>query len=135
MTARYEEIEHTADIALRAWGCDLRELFANVALGMFRLLAGPGEVTCSIKHRLSLAECDAETLLVAWLGELLHLHEQEGVVFVGFEMEEVTNTSLRATVRGGSPHEVLRHIKAVTFSGLQIRRTEKFYEATVVFDV
>ena len=135
MVARFEEIEHTADIALRARGDNLGQLFANAALGMTQLLAGSGEVSCCIEYRLTLTECDAETLLVAWLAELLYLHEREGVVFVDFEMEEVTNTDLRATVRGGRPQEVLRHIKAVTFSALGIVHAGEYFEVTVVFDV
>ena len=135
MIEGFEEIEHTSDIALRAWGNDLGELFANAALGMTHLIAGSGEVTCSIEHRVELAEYDAETLLVAWLGELLYLNERKGVVFAGFEMEEVTSTRLRALVRGGPPRELTRHIKAVTFSGLGILRNCDGFEVTVVFDV
>ena len=32
---RYEEIEHTADLAIKAYGRDMKELFANAAYGMF----------------------------------------------------------------------------------------------------
>ena len=135
MIAAFEEIEHTSDIALRAWGSDLGELFANAARGMTHLIADSGEVTCSIEHRVELAGCDAETLLVAWLGELLYLIERDGVIFADFEMEEVTNTHLRALVRGGPPRVLLRHIKAVTFSELGILRSSEGFEVTVVFDV
>ena len=36
---RYEEIEHTADVGIRAYGRDLDELFVNAAEGMFSLIA------------------------------------------------------------------------------------------------
>ncbi|MBL7092144.1 MAG: archease, partial [Candidatus Omnitrophica bacterium] len=36
---RYEIIDHTADIGLRAYGKDLKQLFANAACGMFGILA------------------------------------------------------------------------------------------------
>jgi SHS2 domain-containing protein len=41
MTKTFEEIEHTADLAIRAYGQDMRELFANAAYGMFALMAEP----------------------------------------------------------------------------------------------
>ena len=34
-----EEIEHTADLAIRVRGRDLSQLFANAARGMFGLMA------------------------------------------------------------------------------------------------
>ncbi|MBI4335989.1 MAG: archease, partial [Candidatus Omnitrophica bacterium] len=36
---KYEPIEHTADIGIRAYGRSLKELFENAALGMFGEIA------------------------------------------------------------------------------------------------
>ncbi|GAF71160.1 unnamed protein product, partial [marine sediment metagenome] len=36
---RYEQIPHTADIAIRVYGKDLKELFINAAYGMFDIIA------------------------------------------------------------------------------------------------
>jgi SHS2 domain-containing protein len=135
MNYHFEEIEHTADIAIRVWGHDLAELFANAAYGMACQLATPGMVDQTIKHRVELDAYDAETLLVSWLGELLYLSEREGCAFTDFEMLEVTPTHLRAVVRGGAVEEHRQHIKAVTFNELEILHTDVGYETTVVFDV
>jgi SHS2 domain-containing protein len=131
----FEEIEHTADIAIRVRGRDLSELFANAAYGMACQLADPGTVDQTVERQIKLDAYDAETLLVSWLGELLYLSEREECAFTDFEMLEVTPTHLRAVVRGGSVKEHRQHIKAVTFNELEIVHTDKGYETTVVFDV
>jgi len=135
MNGRFEEIEHTADISIRVWGRDLAELFANGAYGMACQLADPGEVDWTVEQPIELEAYDAETLLVAWLGELLYLAERDGCVFTDFDVLEITPTRLRAIVRGGPVREHQRHIKAVTFSSLEIVHTGEGYETTIVFDV
>ncbi len=135
MKPRFEEIEHTADIAIRVWGQDLADLFANAAYGMAHQMADVDTVERTIEHAIELQAYDAETLLVAWLGELLYLGERDGCVFTEFDMLDVTPTQLQATVRGGSASEHQRHIKAVTFSGLDVVQTDAGFETTIVFDV
>jgi SHS2 domain-containing protein len=135
MSQRFEEIEHTADVAIRVWGRDLAELFANAAYGMACQLADPGEVEQTVEQSVELNAYDVETLLVSWLGELLYLGEREECVFTDFDLLEVTLTRLWATIRGGSVHGHRRHIKAVTFSDMEIVQTDEGYETVVVFDV
>jgi SHS2 domain-containing protein len=102
---------------------------------MALLLADPGEADQTVVQSVELDAYDVETLLVSWLGELLYLSEREGCVFTDLEMIEVTTTRLGATIRGRSIHEHRRHIKAVTFSDLEIVQTDTGYETVVVFDV
>ena len=132
---RFEEIEHTADVAIRVWGGSLAELFVNAAHGLAHQLAVLDGVSQEIEHAIQLEAYDTETLLVSWLSELLYLGERDECVFVAFDVEEIGPTHLRATVRGGAVREHGRHIKAVTFSGLEVRETAGRYETTVVFDV
>jgi len=135
MDRRFEEIEHTADIAIRTWGRDLAELFANAAYGMACQLADPDGLSLTVERPVQLEAFDVETLLVTWLGELLYLGERDGCVFTAFDMLEVAPTRLRAVARGGAVQEYRGHIKAVTFNELEIRRTDTGYETAIVFDV
>lgn len=144
MNERFEELEHTADIAIRVWGRDLAELLANAAYGMACQMATPATVdetgssetsVCPIEHLIELEAYDDEMLLVAWLGELLYLGERGSCVFTDFDMLEVTPTRLRAVARGRPVQQQRRHIKAVTFSDLEIVNTDAGYETTIVFDV
>ena len=131
----FEELEHTADVAIRVWGANLAELFANAARAMACQLANSTDVARTVMREIELTEDDGETLLVAWLSELLYLGERDECVFVGFDVREIGAGRLRAVVWGGPVGEYRRYIKAVTFSDLAIQRTENGYEAVVVFDV
>jgi SHS2 domain-containing protein len=135
MNRRFEEVDHTADIAIRVWGRDLAELFVNGAYGMACQMADPDAVDQEVERLIELEAYDAETLLVSWLGELLYVSERDGCVFTDFEVLEITPTRLQAIVRGGPVRERRQHIKAATFSDLKIVRTGESYEATIVFDV
>ncbi len=133
--AGFEEIPHTADVALHVWGKDLAELFTNAARGLAWLMADPETVRPEKEVSLDLSAPDAETLLVTWLGELIYLNERDGLVFTEFDLEEVTPTHLRGVARGGRPGEIRRFVKAATFSGLAVRPTARGLETTITFDV
>lgn len=135
MDRRFEEIEHTADIAIRVWGRDLAELFASAGYGMACHMGDVATTGQTIERAIALEAYDTETLLVAWLGELLYLSEREGCIFTDFDMQDVTPTRLRAIARGEPVSEHSQHIKAVTFSNLEIVHTDAGYETTIVFDV
>ena len=132
----FEEVEHTADWALRIRGRDLRELLVNAARGMSCLLVPDLEaVPTDMERRFELDALDAESLLVEWLSELAYWAEAEALVFREFEIFRVTPDHLEAAVRGGYASSLQKHIKAVTYHNLEIVRREDGLEATVVFDV
>lgn len=133
---RFEEVEHTADRALRIHGRDLEELFANAAEGLNSLMlasdsADPGGVT----KRIELEAADAEDLLVAWLSELAFWAEIECLIFSRFHFTELSPFRLKATIYGGPVKALQKHVKAVTFHNLAIRREPEGLVVTVVFDV
>lgn len=132
----FEEIEHTADWALRIRGQNLQELLTNAARGMSSLLVSSfDEIPADVEQQVELEALDAETLLVDWLSELAYWAEAEQVVFKQFALSHVTPTHLRAVVRGGRVSELQKHIKAVTYHNLEIVETARGLTATVVFDV
>jgi len=134
--SNFEEIEHTADWALRIRGRDLNHLLLNAARGMSTLLVSD-LTTISLTHQeqIELVAYDAESLLVNWLSELAYWAEAESIVFARFELKNVTPAGLQAVIQGGHVPELKKHIKAVTYHNLEIIETADGLEATVVFDV
>jgi SHS2 domain-containing protein len=130
-----QEIEHTADWAIRVRGRHLPELFANAALGMASLMADLNAIEPNIERQMALDAFDIETLLVSWLSELLWFNEETGAVFVLFEIKTLTSIHLEATAWGGPVSSQWKQIKAVTFHDLEIIETDDGCEVTVVFDV
>ncbi len=133
----FEEVEHTADWALRVRGHGLRELLVNAARGMGCLLVSDlASIPVEVERHLELDALDAESLLVQWLSELAYWAEAEMLVFREFDLGQVTPDHLEAVVRGGYAPNLQKHIKAVTYHDLEIIATQDgLLEATIVFDV
>ena len=131
----YREVDHTADWALHVWAGTLEELFAEAARGMYALAGAPSSAGMTETRRVEVSAEDHESLLVAWLQELLYYTESEGLVFGEFRVEALTPTALRAEAVGGVSERLDKVIKAVTYHNLSIRSTPTGYETTIVFDV
>ncbi len=135
MMPRYEQLEHTADLALRIYGQDLSELFANAAYAMFCQLADLEHIGLSMQRHVRVEGTDYESLLVNWLNELIYLHETRGEVYSSFDIHELSPQGLQATVSGERSEDIHTIIKAATFHDLAIHGTDSGYEATIVLDV
>ena len=132
----FEEIDHTADLCLRARGATLEELFANAARGMFHLMrCEPGVRPHRMSRHILLQAGDLEALLVDWLNELLYLAEAEQELFDTYDITHLGETRLEATVRGATDHAPQRGIKAATFFDLEVTHSSTGYQATITFDV
>lgn len=135
MQPTYEEIEHTADWALRVRGQNLTDLFRNAAFGMLSLLeieTLPGNPE---SRSFELKAEDTETLLVSWLEELLYPLEVEGAAVVDFQVEVLEKVQVKAMIKLNKIASIKKEIKAVTFNELDIRAAEFGYETIIVFDV
>jgi SHS2 domain-containing protein len=131
----FEEVEHTADWALRIRGDDLEGLFTNAAAGMLQLAGIEPRAGPTRKRRFELQAPDMESLLVTWLEELLFVIEMEEVTFVKFDLSVEDNNRLTAKVQESPIGNIKKHIKAVTYHNLMITEVEDGLEVTVVFDV
>ncbi len=140
----FEEIPHTADWAIRAYGRTLPELFAHAALGMYSLLTDLETVPEAERREALVEAASPEGLLVAWLNELVYLTEREGLAFKRFEIlalhlpdpEDPESTGrLHAAAYGGRPESVRKYIKAVTYHNVAIRQEDGLYVVELVFDV
>lgn len=131
----YEEIEHTADWAFHVRGQDLRELFVHAAQAIFQREHGDVREADTVCREFAVEGADRETLLVNWLNELLYTEQTEREAYHHFEILQMDDTHLRARVHGAPIEECERHLKAVTFHNLELKRTPNGWEATVVVDV
>ncbi len=131
---RFEELEHTADWAFRAYGQNLEELFENAAYALFAL-EGVAGGRVSSERDVSVSGIDYESLLVNWLSELLYLQETRGETYSQFTIQSLRPTALTAKVQGAQSGPLNKFIKAITYHGLKIEQTPEGWQATVVVDV
>ncbi|MCK4443216.1 MAG: archease [Thermoplasmata archaeon] len=133
---KYEFIEHTADIGIKAYGGTLEESFANAALGMFEVMTDVSRVEPVGEYDVRVKAENLEDLLVDWLGELLFLHETQDVLLSEFDVK-IDNLSLDAKVRGEAlnreKHELKDDVKAITYHMLEVNEKEGYVK--VLLDI
>lgn len=110
----FKELPHEADIAIRAWGRTLEQMFGQAALGMLSLmLERPKYIEkCkdiktagvkAIKHidvKILASGTDYEGLLVAWLNEVLYQTTVKKIIPVKFN--SVKLSKIRPNALGGA---------------------------------
>jgi len=129
---KYELIDHTADVGLKAYGSNLSECFENAAKAMFDIITDNSEIENTGQYTIKLEADDSEQLLVDWLSELLYLNSAKNLVFGFFKVNlENYNKKLTATVFGEkldfSRHKAGAEIKAVTYHMLEVRKKKPYY--------
>ena len=131
----FEEISHTADWAVRVWGQDLPSLFAESARAMNALAGTVIEPRPRLERMFESEGTDLESLLVAFLSELVYCQEQENLAFDTFELKFEGDQRLKAQMEGAPIASTDKAIKAVTYHNLKIEETSRGYEVIIVFDV
>jgi len=141
----YEFLEDvaTADIAFRAQGHDLNELFTAAADATMNVMVEDLE---TIERRVTKSvtdEAEAEDLLlVEFLQELIYFKDAERLLLRPVSVSvERGDTRLRvsATLAGErldpARHEQRADVKAVTYHRLEVKRTAQGWEAFVILDI
>ncbi|NHN48627.1 archease [Halostella sp. JP-L12] len=151
----YELRDHTADVAVAATGATLGDVFAAVADGLAAAMCD--EVPASgERFDVTVAAESREALLFDYLDDLIYQRDVRGVLPVDHEAtveradgaggeagetlngdgENATEWTLSGSARGVPLSEIYaREIKAVTYSEMDLSRTDDGWRAYVVFDV
>ncbi len=130
----FEEIQHTADWSLRVWAADLPGLFAESARGMNALTGVHLAEAPRTRQNFEAVAPDPESLLVAFLSELVYYAEHEHLAFEQFDIV-IEGQKLMVRMTGAPILSLNKAIKAVTYHNLHIHQTERGYEVEIVFDV
>lgn len=134
----FKVIDHTADIGIEAWGETKTDLFVGAAAGMCSFMYDLDKVRAAKAWPIEARGYDDESLMVAWLEEVLYLFEEGRALLNQFVINELTPTSLTATVSGEEYKQeapsVERSIKAVTYHMLNIQKNQHWH-TQIIFDV
>jgi SHS2 domain-containing protein len=141
----FELFDHTADVGLRVWSKDWKELFELAAKGMTSIIVDPISVNKKEKKSLQLEGNDLESLFITWLREILYMIEK-GMVFSDFQVQGDVfshkvkeNYMVRALLLGEKidlkRHDICTEIKAITRHGLSISKSGDHWKANIIFDV
>ncbi len=136
---RFRFLNHTGDLALEIYGQGLADLFENAGEALFQVITDPSKVQEKVEKEIVLPYEDLETLMVDWLGELVYLHDVEGLLLRRFEVGKVEDGRFEAKCWGESfqegQHIIRTGVKAVTFHQLEVRELGGRWRARVVLDL
>lgn len=139
---RYEFLEHTADVAVRAYGGSLKELFTSSAYAMFSVLVSkkknrPDPVLKEVIIKKE--EEELEGLLKSWLDELLFYFSSQHLILHRVKALVIKDHLLEASVLleifDEDYFEKENEIKAVTYHELKVERIRNRWQAHIIFDV
>lgn len=138
----FEILEHTADIGIAAYGKNKKEVFINVAKGMFEIIAGENKnLKENFYGKIKLEADNLEGLLFAWLNELLYIGETRLVILNKFQIKELSDYQIKAEVGGTKINppsiKIEKEIKAVTYHRLEIKKDGEsgLWRAQIIFDI
>ncbi len=136
----FEEVEHTADKALRVYGHNLQELIENACRGTIWLLVDNTALVATQSVNLHVEAAGPEQLIVRLLKELLYLVDDRQAVPVGVDAVQLDERQMQAACGVGvvplsEARPYLRSaIKAVTYHDLHITRCGGLLSIVVTFD-
>ncbi len=135
----YEVFEHTADVGLRMRADSYEALLADAARGLFSLIVANLNAVRPLQSReIHVAGGDLEYLLFDWLNDLLFIYETDRLIFCEFEVQLSTD-GLSGIARGepvdSAQHELDHEVKAITYHGLKVARTDDGWLAEVIVDI
>jgi SHS2 domain-containing protein len=132
---KYEILEHKADLKIRAFGKDKKELFENTMIGMFKS-AKYEEENGEIKREIKVFSQDLPSLLVDFLSEVLYLSEVNHQVYHRIQFKEFSDKKIKGVLIGKPLKRIGVEIKGVTHHDLQVyQKKDKTWQATVLFDI
>ncbi len=135
----FEMMEHTSDVGIRVRANRWEDLFVDAAKGLFAvLLAKPEEIDPVQQVDLIIPGQEDDELLLDWLRELLYIFATRRLVFCEFEVRRTTEGIAARAL--GEPLDQHRHqpqieVKAITYHGLKVERTEDGWLAEVIVDI
>ncbi len=138
MEKEFDILDHTADVGIIAYGASLNQAFANAARGLFSLITDLDDVKEAVCRDIEVTAPDQESLLVAWLNELIYRFDVENILFNRFDVTQLDSTRLKARTYGekvdSSRHKLKTGVKATTYHMLKVEKTNG-YQVQVLFDI
>jgi SHS2 domain-containing protein len=131
---KFEFMEHTADVYVRAHGNTMEEAYENAALSMFETITDTDKVAASQEDNLEVEAEDQYALLYNWLEALLVKSETEGMLYSKFQIsgwKETTESFKFKAKIWGEKFDPQKHpqkvaVKAVTYHRMVvIRETDR----------
>lgn len=142
-TGRFEFLEHTADVYIRAFGTSMEQAYENAALAMFETMTDSSKIEQTIEDSVEIEAEDQYALLYNWLEALLIKFETDGMLYSRFQINNWTETSesFRFTAKlWGEKFNADKHpqkvgVKAVTYHLMVVIREPEKVVLEFILDI
>jgi SHS2 domain-containing protein len=135
--ARFEILEHTADVGILAAGDTIEDVFEQATWGLAHIM-GIVRRGRGTQVAIDVAGDDLGSLLVDWLSEVLWLHDSRDAVLTDMDVRSVKDGRAVGAVmlapRGDAEVEGTQ-VKAITYHQLAVEEGPDGWSARVFVDV
>ena len=138
-TARWEHLEHGADIGVRGYGSDPAEAFTQAALSLSSVVTELDKIDLSDSVAVECNAPELDLLLVDWLNEIVYQMATRNMLFGRFDVQ-ILDHHLQAQLFGEKVdqgrHQPAVEIKGATFTDLKVyRASDDEWIAQCIIDV
>ena len=139
MEKKFEVLDISGDVGIKAFGKSLNEAFINAFLGMYSLITDLNQVKEKNIIEISVESHSLDGLLVSWLSDLIFNFDAYGFIGKKIELKLFSESKIVAAVSGETfnpeYHEGKLLIKAATYHKLRIEKIGDMWEIDVIFDI
>jgi SHS2 domain-containing protein len=136
---KYEVIDISGDVGIRAYGRSREEAIIHASLGMYSLITDPQTITETKTIHVSVDNPEPDGLLVSWLNELIFHFDTYGFIGKTIHFDRFSNNNITASISGEEfdpeRHEGKLLIKAATYHKLRMKKMNDAWEIDVIFDI
>ena len=140
---KFEFLEHTADVYIRAHGKTMEEAYENAALAMFEVMTDTDKIAQMQEETLEVEAEDQYALLYNWLEALLVKFETENMLYSKFQITNWEETDeifkFKAKIWGEKfdpqKHPQRVGVKAVTYHRMVIIRERDRVVLEFILDI
>jgi len=133
----FKVVPHTADLALKVWGNDLKELVESAIMGYVSLLTSSENVDQIETKKFTIDFSTPENLIVRILNKMIYLFDSQSFIPNKVEVEIFKNT-VSCKVHGEffdeRKHLIKHCIKAATYCELNVVLDEDCLSARIILD-
>ena len=129
--------EIKSDVMFECYGKDLKELFANAAEAMFSVICKIEKIKASKVEEFEIKGEKLEDTFWNWLSGLIAIVDTEEMFFSKFEIEEISETKVKAKLHGQEIQPELGEtvVKSLTNYKYKVEKTSKGYKAVISLDI
>ena len=139
MTARWEHLDHGADIGVRGYGDSLEDAFVEAALAMSSVVTDLDKIDTGESVAVECCAPELDLLLLDWLNEIIYQMATRNMLFGAFDVridDQHLFAQLHGEVVDREKHRPAVEIKGATFTELKVYRAENGeWVAQCVIDV